>query len=108
MITKKSLPSFHVPTLVVSLWASGVSSAYAADANSEGDRPPLKLSIDRKAINREASAHVSYAPIVEQTSSSVVFVYSTKQVRVQNPMLNDPMLRRFFGIPGGPGGAQSP
>ena len=83
--------------------------SWAADSkpssNEAKERPPLKLNIDRKPIDRTEPDRVSYAPIVDKTASSVVFVYSTKQVRVQEmaPFLNDPVLRRFFGVPGGPG-----
>jgi serine protease Do len=67
------------------------------------DRPPLQLHVDRKPIDRNAPDRVSYAPVVEKSSSSVVFVYSTRQVRTPRelaPFLNDPTLRRFFDIPG--------
>jgi serine protease Do len=69
---------------------------------SDDKRPPLKISVDRKGINRDAPDRVSYAPIVKRTAASVVYVYSTKTVRGQDlsPFFNDPMLRRFFDIPG--------
>src|SRR5688500_11582076 len=69
---------------------------------SDDKRPPLKITIDRKPINRDAPDRVSYAPIVKRTAASVVYVYSTKTVRGQDmsPFFNDPMLRRFFDIPG--------
>jgi len=67
-------------------------------------RPPLHLAIDRKPINRDGSDRVSYAPIVKKTAASVVFVYSSKTIKAQdlNPLLNDPLFKRFFdNIPGG-------
>jgi serine protease Do len=69
----------------------------AAPANA-----PLRLQIDPKPINRAAPDPISFAPVVEKTAASVVFVYSTKQVRGQDmsPFMNDPLLRRFFGLPG--------
>jgi serine protease Do len=81
----------------------------AADTKSRDTdqerRPTLKLNVDRKPIDRNAPERVSYAPVIEKSAASVVFVYSTKQVRAQEmPFLDDPILRRFFGIPGGPGG----
>src|SRR5688572_27821622 len=69
---------------------------------SDDKRPPLKISVDRKHINRDAPDRVSYAPIVKRTAASVVYVYSTKTIRGRDmtPFFNDPMLRRFFDIPG--------
>jgi serine protease Do len=74
----------------------------ARDATAVKEKPPLKLALDRSPIDREAPAPASYAPMVRATSQSVVFVYSTKQVRQQDlaPFLDDPVLRRFFGVPG--------
>ena len=56
-------------------------------------------------IDRNSADRISYAPIIEKTSASVVFVYSTKVVRGQDvaPFFDDPILRRFFGMPGGQG-----
>jgi len=65
-------------------------------------RPPLRLQVDNRPINREAADRVSYAPIVKKTAASVVFVYSSKKVKGQDlsPFLNDPLFRRFFEMPG--------
>jgi serine protease Do len=69
---------------------------------ADDKRPPLKISVDRKSINRDAPDRVSYAPIVKRTAASVVYVYSSKTVRGQDmsDFFNDPRLRRFFDIPG--------
>lgn len=82
------------------LWSS-VSLA-APDSKSKTDNPPLKLEVDQKPIDRSAPDRVSYAPIVERTATSVVYVYSTKQVRRPDlpPFFDDPAFRRFFGVPG--------
>jgi serine protease Do len=100
-------------TAGVSVWAADSKTPTAkskkADkaetqkaAASDDKRPPLKISVDRKSINRDAPDRVSYAPIVKRTAASVVYVYSSKTVRGQDmsPLLNDPMLRRFFDLPG--------
>jgi serine protease Do len=78
----------------------------AAAASTDGDRAPLKISVDSKAINREGYDRVSYAPIIKRTASSVVYVHSSKTVKGQDlsQYFNDPLFRRFFGIPGAPGG----
>lgn len=66
------------------------------------NRPPLKLQLDNRPINREAPDRVSYAPVIKKTAASVVYVYSNKKVQGPDltPFLNDPNFRRFFEIPG--------
>ena len=115
-----SSPTLLVLTLVLALACAGTAgfTVWAADSKSSPakskkagksettaaneKRPPLKINIDRKPINRDAPDRVSYAPIVKRTAASVVYVYSSKTVRGQDlsPFFNDPMLRRFFDIPG--------
>jgi serine protease Do len=80
-------------------------AAKSADADKNavvaGQRAPLKLNVDTKPINRDASDRISYAHIVKRTSASVVYVYSSKTVKGQDmsQFFNDPLLRRFFNIP---------
>lgn len=88
-----------------------LSSAGAAQGNAgdNADRPPLKLTVDSKPIDRTVPAPVSYAPVLDKTATSVVSIYSTRQVSAEQmlPFLNDPVFRRFFRgpeMPGGPGG----
>src|SRR5690242_18619203 len=45
---------------------------------------------------------LSYAPIVKRVAPAVVNVYAAKVVENRNPLLDDPIFRRFFGNPGGP------
>jgi serine protease Do len=84
--------------------------AWAKDEKVDrtGNRPPLAFNVDPKPVDRDAPQPTSYASVVRVTSPSVVFVYSSKQVRSEElaPYLDDPILRRFFGVPGGPGGAR--
>jgi serine protease Do len=109
MKAKFSRSSYLVTVLCLALFAAGAPSACARDtrtgAKDREQRTPLKLNIDPRPIDRDEPDRVSYAPILERTSSSVVFVYSTKQVRAREmaPFLDDPILRRFFGIPEGRG-----
>jgi serine protease Do len=66
------------------------------------DRDPLVLKSDDTPINRDGTLKVSYASVVKQASPSVVYVFSTKTVKLRNdmaPYFNDPMFRRFFGAP---------
>jgi serine protease Do len=79
----------------------------ADDDKPAEKRAPLKLATDTKPINRDAADRVSYAPVIKKTAASVVYVHSSKTVRGQDlsPLLNDPMLRRFFELPGSGGGS---
>ncbi len=43
-----------------------------------------------------AQIKLSFAPIVRQVSPAVVNIYAAKEVRTQNPFLNDPLLAPFF------------
>jgi Do/DeqQ family serine protease len=45
---------------------------------------------------------LSYAPVVKRVAPAVVNVYAAKIVENRNPLLDDPIFRRFFGNPGGP------
>jgi serine protease Do len=80
------------------------SASAAADDETSAKRPPLKLAVDTKPIDRDAAERVSYAPVVKRTAASVVYVHSSKRVRRQDmsSLFNDPRFRRFFdglGIP---------
>ncbi len=91
--------------LVLCFALSSTLGAAQPDSRNS-DRPPLKLQVDRKTIARDTPAPASYAPIVERIADSVVYVYSTKQVRTRLPeFFNDPQFRHFFGVPG-PGEGQ--
>jgi serine protease Do len=73
------------------------------------ERPPMELQTDNTSINRDDAVRVSYSSIVKKAAPSVVYVFSTKRVRMpQVPFLNDPVWRRFFGIPDQGGGQQFP
>lgn len=75
--------------------------ALRADDKSD-ERPPLTLQIDHQAIDRDESLRVSYSSVVKKASPSVVYVFSTKIIKQRQdlaPFFNDPMFRRFFGVP---------
>ncbi len=46
---------------------------------------------------------LSYAPVVQRVAPAVVNVYAAKVVQNRNPLFDDPIFRRFFGVPGGGG-----
>lgn len=96
-------------TITILALAGGAGWQVAAKDKPEV-RPPLKLEVDAKPIDRDSNSPISYAPVVKRAASSVVYVFSSKKVHAQNlaPMLNDPMFRRFFGVPGPGGGGMVP
>src|SRR3954452_18653339 len=55
---------------------------------------------DRRVPTFSAEVRLSYAPIVQRVPPAVVNVYAAKVVRDRNPLLDDPIFRRFFGVPG--------
>ena len=59
------------------------------------------LAQDRRLPASPAELKLSYAPIVQRVQPAVVTVYAAKVVQDRNPLLDDPIFRRFFGVPGG-------
>ena len=55
---------------------------------------------DRRVPASGAELRLSYAPIVQRAQPAVVNVYAAKTVQNRNPLLDDPLFRRFFGVPG--------
>ena len=61
------------------------------------------VNVDPTPVLPKPGITTTFAPIVEKVSPSVVTISTSRMVngseRRQNPMLNDPMFRRFFGLP---------
>src|SRR5881397_1331714 len=55
---------------------------------------------DRRVPASAADVRLSYAPVVQRVQPAVVNVYAAKVVQNRNPLLDDPVFRRFFGVPG--------
>src|SRR5881409_3372297 len=55
---------------------------------------------DRRVPASPAEIRLSYAPIVQRVHPAVVNVYAAKVIQNRNPLLDDPLFRRFFGVPG--------
>lgn len=64
----------------------------AASASAQTSRGPANT----------ADLKLSFAPAVARTAPSVVNVYAARVVENRNPLLDDPIFRRFFGSPGMP------
>jgi Do/DeqQ family serine protease len=58
------------------------------------------LAQDRRVPSSAAELRLSYAPIVQRVQPAVVNVYAAKVVQDRNPLFDDPIFRRFFGVPG--------
>src|ERR1700759_3022364 len=58
---------------------------------------------DRRVPSSAQELRLSYAPIVQRVQPAVVNVYAAKVVQNRNPFMDDPLFRRFFGLPGGQG-----
>src|ERR687892_2633422 len=58
------------------------------------------LAQDRRVPTSGAELRLSYPPIVQRAPPAVVNVYAAKTVQNRNPLLDDPIFRRFFGVPG--------
>ncbi len=60
--------------------------------------------VDPSPLPQVAGTITTFAPVVEKVAPSVVTISTSKMIKrgeaqSQNPMFNDPMFRRFFGIP---------
>jgi len=55
---------------------------------------------ERRVPSSQAELQLSYAPIVQRVQPAVVNVYAAKTIQNSNPLLDDPIFRRFFGVPG--------
>src|SRR3981081_2330050 len=55
---------------------------------------------DRRVPVSPTELKLSYAPIVQRVQPAVVNVYAAKMAQNRNPLLDDPVFRRFFGVPG--------
>jgi Do/DeqQ family serine protease len=82
----------------MSVMSKFAASAFAALAALAGfaDAPQAQ---DRVVPSSVAQTRLSYAPVVQRAAPAVVNVYAAKQMP-RNPLLDDPIFRRFFGVPG--------
>src|SRR5258708_37794773 len=58
------------------------------------------LARERRVPASAPELRLSYAPIVQRVQPAVVNVYAAKTVQNRTPLLDDPIFRRFFGVPG--------
>ncbi|MGM4917537.1 DegQ family serine endoprotease [Tardiphaga sp. 813_E8_N1_3] len=80
------IPFFRNAVTVSALCAIVLSSALAP-----------AVAQDRRVPTSPTEMKLSYAPIVQRVQPAVVNVYAAKTVQNRNPLLDDPVFRRFFG-----------
>lgn len=78
-----------------------------AGGKSDTTRKPVVVTVNDAPLKREA-AGASFAPVVKKAAPSVVNIFTTKRVQAPagmelRPFFDDPIFRRFFGVPFGDG-----
>ena len=64
---------------------------------------PAAAQLQDRRVPSQNEQRLSYAPVVQRVAPAVVNVYAAKVVQNRNPLFDDPIFRRFFGMPGGGG-----
>ena len=82
---------FHLPSLFLAILISFATALLGASAQ------------ERRVPSSSNEVRLSYAPIVQRVAPAVVNVYAARMIAVRNPFFDDPIFRRFFGMPGGSG-----
>ena len=99
MTTKRAFVCGALLSLGVSGLILGLQRSNAADKTI---RQPPRIIVNTNALPKETRGITSFAPVVKRVAPSVVTIYSTKMVRQDlgmSPFFNDPLFRRFFGVP---------
>jgi serine protease Do len=95
-------------TLLKALPAVAVGGLLAWSLSAKDSAPKLNLKTDESSVSRTDRLPASFAPIVKKVAPSVVKVVTSGKAKMdpRNPLgegIDDPFLRRFFGIPDGMG-----
>jgi serine protease Do len=76
-------------------------AAIASNVGFLSAATPPKLNLQEAAISRQTKLATSFAPVAKSTSRSVVNIFTSRTFRRGiEPLVDDPVLRRFFGGPG--------
>src|ERR1700744_837675 len=86
---------FHFPHVAATFVLTSVLGVSLFSAMAEP-----ALAQDRRLPSSPSELRLSYAPIVQRVQPAVVNVYAAKVIQNHNPLLDDPIFRRFFGVPG--------
>jgi serine protease Do len=93
---------------VAAVILGGAIFAVAGKPGDEKDKPargPVEVAVDHAPLPRPEGGEFSFAPVVQRVTPSVVKVVSKQEGREvtmqgrQGTPFDDPMLRRFFGLP---------
>ena len=85
---------FFGTTLVLGAIVAAVSTF----ADNHNEAPNLE--VDDTPLRADIKARTSLAPVIAKANESVVQIYTTTTVEQSlSPFLQDPTLRRFFGVP---------
>ena len=88
---------------VLALAAGGFLGSWATSANgrSVGASPAVTFAVAPDRAAEPVLPNAGFAPIVKQALPAVVNISTSKMIKVsnddENPFLNDPMFRQFFG-----------
>ena len=81
-----------MPRLTASLIAAfAIAGTVTASAQAQAQE---------RRVPNPGELRLSFAPVVQRVAPAVVNVYAAKVVQNRNPLLDDPIFRRFFGVPG--------
>jgi Do/DeqQ family serine protease len=86
------------PYLTAILLAAIAMAAFAS--------APATAPAQERRVPTATELRLSYAPVVQRVAPAMVNVYAAKVVQNRNPLFDDPIFRRFFGVPGDDGGRQ--
>ena len=59
--------------------------------------PPSAAESSRAVPNSPAELRLSFAPVVKRAAPAVVNIHAARVVENRNPLMEDPLFRRFFG-----------
>lgn len=88
------------------LFMGAIPSMRARSDDAAKNRPPARLDVDTRPLDRSHGTGKSYAPVIQKVTPSVVQVYTTSRARVARgpgpglgPGMDDSIFRWFFGDP---------
>jgi serine protease Do len=88
--------------LAGALLVGGGAALFEQNAFAKDRGAPVRLNVDETPVQREKQMVTSFSSVVKDVSPSVVKVYTTfapkgRPAAMQQPFMDDPMFRRFFG-----------
>jgi Do/DeqQ family serine protease len=94
-----SLMPMRLRFLALPLLAALVAAS--AEVSAQDRFAQDRFAQDRRVPTSPGEVRLSYAPVVQRAAPAVVNVYAARAVANRNPFLDDPIFRRFFGVPDG-------